>query len=263
MHKQNNYITKKTKHIIVFLTSLIYTICPEVLWTHSQCSDYLNNLDISCDKIIKNENGDEICENLKYPDINAPIECFNKIYKLQVTVNDSNKPNKRPIVLFMKYNDKSKESNKNEENLDLNKKVEGCLKNYIIYSQKCLNEKYYENEEYCKELEKIKDLNFCKSTVDEITKKLRDKIKFEFKDELSVDFSSVNFQFDNDNNYYPFEIDYEVFEKKVEDKDYIGNNQNEEHENELDEYNNNSGKDCIEYGLTSLKDNIIVCTKYE
>ena len=261
MHKQNNYLTKKTKYIIVFLMSLIYAICPEVLWTHSQCSDYLNNLDISCDKIIKNENGDEICENLKYPDINAPIECFNKIYTLQVTVNDSNKPNKRPIVLFMKYNDKSTESNKNEENLDLNKKVEECIKNYIIYSQKCLNGKYYENKEYCKELEKIKDLNFCKSAVDEIAKKLPDNIQFELKDEFSMDF--VNFQFDNDNNYYPFEIDYEVFEKKVEDKDYIGNNQNEEHENELDEYNNNSGKDCIEYGLTSLKDNIIVCTKYE
>ena len=28
-------------------------------------------------------------------------------------------------------------------------------------------------------------------------------------------------------------------------------------------YNDNSEKDCVEYGLTSLKDNIIVCTKYE
>ena len=263
MKKQNYYITKKTDHIIVFLISLIYAICPEARWTHSQCSDYLNSLNFSCDKIIKNEKGNEICENLKYPDINAPKECFNKIYTLPVTINNSDKPIKRHIVLYMKYNDKSKELNKNEEILDLNKKVEECLKNFIKYSQKCLNEKYYENEEYCKELEKIKDLNFCKSTVDEIAKKLRDKIQFELKDEFSMDFGGVNFQFDNDNNYYPFEIDYEDFEKKVEDKDCIGSNKNEEHENELDEYNNNSGKDCVEYGLTSLKDNIIVCTKYE
>ena len=261
MKKQNYYITKKTKHIIVFLISLIYAICPEARWTLSQCSDYLNSLDFSCDRLIKNENGGEICENLKYPTLNAPKECFNKIYTLPVTINDSDKPIKRSIVLFLKYEDKSKELNKNEEILDLNNKAEECLKNHIIYNQKCLNEKYYENEEYCKELKKIKDLNFCKSAVDEIAKKLPDKIQFELKDEFSMDF--VNFQFDNDNNYYPFKINYEDFEEKVEDKDCIGNNKNEDQENELDEYSNNSGKDCIEYGLTSLKDNILVCTKYE
>ena len=38
-----------------------------------------------------------------------------------------------------------------EENFDLYNKIkEDCLKNYNIYNQKCLNEKYYENEEYCK-----------------------------------------------------------------------------------------------------------------
>lgn len=263
MQKQNYYIIKKTNHIIVFLISLIYVICQEAPWTNSQCFDYLISLDISCDKMIKNEKGDEICENLKFPTINAPKECFNKLYTLPVTVNDSNQPIKRPIALFLKYNDKSTELNKIEEKLDLNKKVEECLKNHIIYNQKCLNEKYYDNEEYCKELEKIKDLNFCKTTVDGIAQKLLDKIQFELKDEFSGDFGSVNFQFYKDNNYYPFEIDYEDFGEKVEDKDCIGNNKKEAYENELDEYSNNSEKDCIEYGLTSLKDNIIVCTKYE
>ena len=264
MQKQNYYITKKTKQIIVFLISLMYIICPKAPWNYSQCFNYLNTLGINCNKIIKNDNGDVICEKLDFPKINIPKECYNQKYKLEVNVNDSYKPNKQPIALFLKYDDKSTELNNNEENLDFSKKVvEECLKNYIIYHQKCLNEKFYENEDYCKELEALKDSNFCKSIVEDMTKKMQDKIQFELDDEISLDFSNVKFKFENDNNYYSFEINYGIFEEKVEDKDCIGNNKNEEHENELNEYSNNSGKDCIEYGLRSLKDNIIVCTKYE
>ena len=60
--------TKKTKHIIIFLISLIYVICPclGTPWTYPQCSDYLNNLDIICDKIYKADNGDEICEKINF-----------------------------------------------------------------------------------------------------------------------------------------------------------------------------------------------------
>lgn len=41
--------------------------------------------------------------------------------------------------------------------------------------------------------------------------------------------------------------------KRIEDYD----------DNELENYYNNSKKDCVEYGLKSLEENIIVCTKYE
>ncbi len=34
-------------------------------------------------------------------------------------------------------------------------------------------------------------------------------------------------------------------------------------DNELENYYNNSKKDCVEYGLKSLDENILVCTKYE
>ena len=273
---QKQVYSKKTKHIIVFLISLIYVICPEAPWTYSQCFDYLNGLDIICDKIYKADNGDEICEKLKFLTYssmgNMPKECFNQQYKLSMNINNPSKPIKKSVILFLTYyniennEDNLTELDLDEENFDFyNKKIEECLKNHMIYNQKCLNNKFLEKEDYCKELKKTKDLNYCKSLVDDVSKQLRNQIQFALKDKIPVNFGSVKFQFENDNNYYPFEIKYSDFEGKDKDKDYScnGNNRNDEQENELEEYNNNSGKDCVEYGLTSLKDNIIFCTKYE
>ena len=266
---------KNTKHIIIFLISLIYVICLETPWTYSQCSDYLNNLDIICDKIYKADNGDEICEKIKFLSYssmaNIPKECFNQLYKFPMNINNSNKPIKKSVVLFLEFIDNEdnddKEDNEDnltdlnyvEENFDLNNKIiEDCLKNYIIYNQKCLNDIFLEKEDYSEELEKENNSNYCKSLVDHISKQLQDNIQFHLKDKFPMKLDNIYFKFENDNNY----ID---FEEKDKDKDYsfIGNNKNDDHGNELEEYNNNTGKDCVEYGLTSLKDNIIVCTKYE
>ena len=208
MQKQNYYITKKTNQIIVFLISLMYVICPKAPWTYSQCSDYLNNLDINCKIVGKNGKGEQICKKVNFPVMNVPNECFNQIYKLQVNFNDSNKQIKKLMNLFLKINDDLTGLNNIEGKFDLNKKVEECYKNYIIYHKKCLNDKFYENEDYCKELEKLKDSYFCKYAVDEIRKKVQDKSIFELKDKISLDFGTVKFEIENDDIYYSFEVAY-------------------------------------------------------
>ena len=210
---------------------------------------------------------------------NIPKECLNQLYKFPMNINNSNKPIKKSVILFLEFIDEDnddkvdnednddKEDNEDnltdlnyvEENFDLYNKIkEDCLNNYNIYNQKCLNDKFLEKEDYSKELEKENNSNYCKSLVDHISKKLQDNIQFQYKDKFHGKLDNIYFKFENDNNYIDFEE-----KDKVKDYSFIGNNKNDEQGNKLEEYNNNSGKDCVEYGLTSLKDNIIVCTKYE
>ena len=80
--------------------------------------------------------------------------------------------------------------------------------------------------------------------VNKITKNDNLNIKFEFKDELN----DINFI--NDKNNYMY--DHHRDKKK-----------NKSYDDELEQYYINSRKDCVEYGLKSPQEEIIVCTKYE
>ena len=95
-----------------------------------------------------------------------------------------------------------------------------------------------------------------------------DDEKLSYFDFTSLEFDcDSNSQIDNyidifeDDNYIDFE------ETNCEEKSYLNTakrkNKNDDCDEELEKYFNNSGKDCVEYGLKSLKEDIIVCTKYE
>ena len=54
-----------------------------------------------------------------------------------------------------------------------------------------------------------------------------------------------------------------IHEKESDEGKSYFNIINKDEDNELENYYINSRKDCVEYGLRSLKEDYIVCTKYE
>ena len=59
-----------------------------------------------------------------------------------------------------------------------------------------------------------------------------------------------------------FNIDFDIdkVNQEIVDNDKT---KNESYDDELEQYYLKSRKDCVEYGLKSSDENLIVCTKYE
>ena len=274
-------ITKYT----IFVILLIYTMCQKVPWNHSECLNYLNSLDIICNKIIKIDNGKELCEEYEFPlKIDLPIECNNKKYKLNAKIKGSNPPIKKSLDILINFENfyfDLKEYTKNHSYFI--KSMEKCIKNSIIYNKNCLSAKDIENEKECKKLEKIKNSPFC-NALDDVFKYLEVQLNSKLKGDDPKYFKDFKFNYfineilylfgeSNDNNIIQNIINEKIdkkinslnFQETEDEKSYFnkGNNKNKEYENELEEYYNNSRRDCVEYGLKSLEENIIICTKYE
>ena len=66
------------------------------------------------------------------------------------------------------------------------------------------------------------------------------------------------YEYKNNNNE---EKSYFPKSNKYNENGYI--KKFDDYDNELEDYYLKSKKDCIEYGLKSLKEDIIICTKYE
>ena len=81
-----------------------------------------------------------------------------------------------------------------------------------------------------------------------IIQHLKEKGKFNLKFDLSSE-SNIDLDFNTDKN----------------DKKFVDNNKMESKSNddELEQYYLKSRKDCVEYGLKSSSEDLIVCTKYE
>ena len=246
-------ITKYT----IFVILLIYTMCQKIPWNHSECLNYLNSLDIICNKIIKIDNGKELCEEYEFPlKIDLPIECNNKKYKLNAKIKGSNPPIKKSLDILINF-----------ENFYFDLKEYTKNHSYFIKSmEKC-----------------IKNSPFC-NALDDVFKYFEVQLNSKFKGDDPKYFKDFKFNYfineilylfgeSNDNNIIQNIINEKIdkkinslnFQETEDEKSYFnkGNNKNKEYENELEEYYNNSRRDCVEYGLKSLEENIIICTKYE
>ena len=73
---------------ILLLNLLNYIFTSEVAWNYEKCSIYINNLDIICIKIKKDDNGAIYCDDWEINNISIlfiiPEECFNKVYNLNL-----------------------------------------------------------------------------------------------------------------------------------------------------------------------------------
>ena len=264
-------------YINIFLF-LVYINCSKTLRTYSECNNYLNSIDIICNIIIKNLNGKDICDKSEIKDssseTNIPLECYNKEYNLNLLVANSNIPLRQKLSIFLE----------NIMNLDLpiinndnllkkyNKEIEECLSSFIKYQQICNFKKNIEDrdKQICKILKKKNNSKFCNKinrTLDNKINSLNKDNNFIFYQNIELDFGSNNYlsieQNNKDsNNIQNDSFDYENTKVDV-NKSYFNNENNKNYDNELENYYINSRKDCIEYGLKSLKEDIIVCTKYE
>ena len=264
-------------YINIFLF-LIYINCSKTLWTYSECNNYLNSLDIICNIIIKNLNGKDICDKWEIKDssseTNIPLECYNKEYNLNLLVANSNILLRQKLSIFLE----------NKMNLDLpiinnnnllkkyNKEIEEYLSAFIKYRQICNFKKNIEDrdKQICKILKKKNNSKFCNNINRNLDKKINSVNKdnnFIFYQNIELDFGSNNYlsieQNNKDsNNIKNDSFDYENTKVDV-NKSYFNNENNKNYDNELENYYINSRKDCIEYGLKSLKEDIIICTKYE
>ena len=118
-----------------------------------------------------------------------------------------------------------------------------------------------------KEKKNSKFCNKINRTLDNKINSVNKDNNFIFYQNIELDFGSNNYlsieQNNKDsNNIQNDSFDYENTKVDV-NKSYFNNENNKNYDNELENYYINSRKDCIEYGLKSLKEDIIVCTEYE
>ncbi len=215
---------------------------------YKKCTEHLNKITIA--KCIDTEKPEDIekCNkwNLNFLHGNpVPLECLGKKYNISLLVNS------KKINFQMDFNhilgDKKKESNENKkgktqgnsegvDEVNLEKLLIKCLENIKKSRVKC-GIKGIEKEILPKECILIK-------------RKFDNKI---IKDmELRNIFSKiVNI---NKNTKKPRNNQKE--EKREENTEFIKNENN-------DRSYKDEEKECIEYGLSPIDENIIICTKYD
>ena len=270
---------------ITFLLSLFFLIYSETSWSYFQCYDYLDNLNIICHKIYKNNSGVEICQKWEVKSesyINIlPNNCFNKEYNLEVHINNSNPPLKKKLILFLDFleninfigkkvylQEENKLTNSNSSNI-IND-VKQCFADYIKYEKVCRdNYIFYEkDEELCNELKIKKSNTSCMNLINIFGKNINSKIKkdgdidsieIDLADDYTLEQIKNIYEGKNTNADFYFNIEERNDNYNEDDNDKI-NNDNKKNDNELEMYYNMSSKDCVEYGL---KENYIFCTKYE
>ena len=215
-----------------------------------------------------------------------PIECYNKKYNLNVIIKNTNPPVKKYLEIFLK-------NDENTISLDLYKnpfqfpsqinilEIQRCLNDFFDYEEYCILNKEDDKNKECTELRK-KKLNspICNNLIKQFESNIESLIdenlsKYEFKN-LDIDyyFNKIKEENIEDNDIDVFneaqeeDFDYIDFEEQnEEEKSYFSNSNRKKKNNddgeELENYYKQSRKDCVEYGLKSLKEDLIICTKYE
>ena len=284
---------------LFFLSSLFFVICSEIPWTYSECYNYLDDLNIICYSIYKNNSGNEICQNWEIKSKsfidNLPNECFNKEYNLELFIKNSNPPLKKNIILFLdfwqnvniiskeKYIEEEKKLAKEKISKEINN-IKQCFKDYSTYEKICTDNDLFneKDEKLCNELEIRKNNKYCMNLINNVDKDIISKLKYikDF-DQIKINLKDANNNIINnneDNNknnknydesnednenidgYLDFEEEKINEHKKIENIDSNNDNKKNNYDEELDINQNRSRKDCVEYGLEG---NYIVCTKYE
>ena len=249
-------------------------ICSEDKLNYNSCKKYIKSFDIICTNITKADNGTIICNDWyakNSSDITLiPDVCKNKKYKLELLYENLDKTTKincslyinKDFIINLKELELDNYMNKEEE-------INYCLKYYKKFHQSCSsnNDSNILNEE-CQSLRNnyLNNINESVFCIDFILKGITN---FEKK---------VNTIIKKNNKFKDYKINVEPNEKKNKntfkqneykekytyfDSEEISPQKIEAIKKENDKELKNKHKDCVEYGLNSLNEDIIVCLKYE
>ena len=240
-------------YLFLFYYLLKSIICNNNEITDIECIDYLKTFEIICTNITKTSNGKNICNNWYDKNtsniIYIPDKCKNKNYELNLLYDNLNKTTRiKGIININKNFIVNLKEIKN--NVYINKKAEinRCLVDYSKFQEKCL---IYSNSEIlnleCAKLKKNLNISLsCTklvlSTIDNSEKKIKSLIQKN---------DNILLPIKNKEKFTYFDLD----ENNDQNIKFI------EQENDIELKNN--GKDCVEYGLKSIDNDIIVCLKYE
>ena len=267
--------------ILLYLSN--YTISHKINWNSEKCNKFINNLDIICIKIKKNKNGIEYCDEWEVNNIPnifiIPEECYNKKYNLNISA-ESHKSKKFNFDIYIDREKIIKIKKKELEIFKTKKEdIKYCLKEfYKTFSTKANNE---EEEKEKNENKKLTISSFCYYTIDDLFKYIEKNanimIKYYNKNNKDMDVSKTidyylnNIKLENIENIMKNIYEYNnnqrksYFEEENKNKYYKNDyfNSLEDDDNEFEKYDLIRRKDCIEYGIKSINEDIIICTKYE
>ena len=151
---------------ILLLNLLKYIFTSPIIWNYEKCSLYINNLDIICIKIKMDDNDVKYCDDWEINNISIifiiPEECFDKVYNLDLLVENYNILEK---INFNLYIDKEKIIRYKNEELKLFKSrkedIKQCWKTFKEYKKECVIGIDEENNEIIKCNRRMNISIFC------------------------------------------------------------------------------------------------------
>ena len=222
-----------------------------IKWSYIDCSIFINDLDIICSNFSEDLNGENICQDWTlYNQSNIiyfPEECANKTYTIKEPKKNFINPIQKHFNISIANNyiiPKSYRSNANKFN-----KVNNCMKAYTKIVKECSLEEDIEN---CKGVKKKLNIsNFCISTILGAIDIFQARVESLINESESKLFHEVSMM-----------IPKKISKEKKEVK--IFQSLEPPNEKKLNIFTDNeSKKDCVEYGLKSFNEEILVCLKYE
>ena len=219
-------------------------------WSYMDCNAFINDIDIICTNFSEDLNGANICHDWTIYNqsniIYLPEECANKTYTIEEPKKNFINPIKNNFNITIANNyiiPKKYISNSNKYS-----NVNICIKIYTNILKECPFEEDFEN---CKKLKnKLNITDFCINTILEIIEVFQDKVE-----------SLINQSEERETNLFQ-EVSM-IIPKEKKDSENFQNLEplNDKKSNIFSD--NEPKKDCVEYGLKSNSEEILVCLKYE
>ena len=245
-------------YYLISLLMILYFIkiirCSNNTWNYDKCKQYLNTLNIICTKIDETKIY-TLCEKwkTKKPSVinNIPKYCQNKKYILTLLISTFNPPIKAYSIIDIK------KQNKEIEKYEKDEEIEQCFELFDNFEKKYLLN-FTEIKDQKRILMEYKDKlnmsNFCIDFSLNIIIHLINNYKSNYNKSYNKEIAHNQYtDFDDEDNDFKEENNY--FESSETNE-----KSNQANENESDK---NSQKDCVEYGLKSDKEEILVCKKHE
>ena len=220
--------------LYVFIIRKTFSAKQKIIkWSYMDCNIFINDLNIICTNLSEDLNGTNICHDWSIYNqsniIYLPEECANKTYTIEEPKKNFINPIKNNFNITIANNyiiPKKYISNSNKYS-----NVNICIKIYTNILKECPFEEDFEN---CKKLKnKLNITDFCINTILGIIDVFQNKVK-------------------------------SLIKQKYKKEAKILQNQEPLNDKKLNNFGDNEPKkDCVEYGLKSNSEEILVCLKYE
>jgi hypothetical protein len=219
-------------------------------WSYMDCNIFINDYDIICTDFSEDLNETNICHDWSIYNqsiiIYLPEECSNKTYTIEKPMNNFNNSIQKSFNITITNNFIIPKNYKSNSDKYFN--VNNCLKFFNKVLKECSLE---DNFEKCLDVkQKLNITDFCINTILEIIEVFQDKVE-----------SLINQSEERETNLFQ-EVSM-IIPKEKKDSENFQNLEplNDKKSNIFSDHE--SKKDCVEYGLKSNSEEILVCLKYE